>query len=1050
MNFIKFAVRRPIAASMFLLMAVFLGYYFYLKVPATLLPEFDLNFLFVRTSYPGVSSEDMARMVTEPAEGFIELVHGLKEMRSTTREGESIFNLQFRDSVDIDLARIETFEKIEAAELPEEVETFVFQFDPTAIPVIALDCFGGSDKQEILDYARNVLKLRIERVPGVGKVEFKGDRETEIRISIAEEELKRFGLTISDVWRAIISENLSPVGGRIREGKNELLVRTVGRITKVEDFRLLPISRPGEKPILLGNIAYVTETFAPSVFRYRFNSQAAVMLEVSRKPSANTLELCREIKTVIQEAEKENKKGIRTDIYMDASEMIEKVLDGLKGDLLIGLVVAAIVLIVFLLNVRSSLIVLATVPVCIMATFVPMYFLDINLNLLSMMGFALVSGMLVDNAIIILENIVRYVNKGYSAIHASEVGAEEVRGAVMTSTFTSMAVFVPIFFLGGQTSQIFRDLAFTAIFAIGSSLIVAFLVVPMLASKLLSGTHEQILENRGAKMLTSGLGLNRFGSLSTRLFVFISNWSQSRWWKRLLLIIVVIVFLVGGKMLQPPRDNAEMNDPDRLLVRVNTGGGTSIVRADGVIRDIETYLRENYPRVEDISAWANKGGGGLYVELHPEARYREKYPDQPFLTVEELKEKLSRDYHYLPDVKLSFQNESSASPQQQSFEVRIVGRHFEKLGQLVEKTKKVLYQIDEIYNVETDFDLPGEEIQVIVDHQKAADLGISPQDIAILLRQNLSGGLALTVPRDGNKIDVRVARPESETLDIEAIKNIQMTTVNGEYIPLDELIDISMTRTTPPLRRESGEFYTTLKVLYKSDLSMEELKDKLVNDDKTGLLDRQVMPSGYRYVWGGVVQQMEEQQNEMIIFAVTAIGLVFLIMASQFESLMQPLIVMFTLPLAYVGAIVGTFLMGIDMNEMAIMGTIVLLGIVVNDAIVLVDYVNLLRKKGMDRKEAIEEAVKVRIKPIFMTTLTTVGALLPLLFGMEEGAEYRKPMGAVVASGLLFATVLTLLFIPAVYSIIEDIKDIFGILWLRIRISSKNIASKLFKRPRNI
>ncbi|MFC1851457.1 efflux RND transporter permease subunit [candidate division CSSED10-310 bacterium] len=1043
MNAIRFAVQRPIAATMFLLMAVFLGYYFYLKVPATLLPEFDIKFLFIRAQYPGASSEDMARLVTEPLEGFLELIHGLREMRSTTVEGDVRFNLRFRDTVDIELARIEAFEKIEAANLPAGIETFVFQFDPTAIPIIALDCFGGTDLKSVLTFAKDDLKQGIERIPGVGKVELRGERDLEIRISIPESELLRYGFSLNNIWQTILSENISPVGGHLREGRQELLVRTVGRMTTPEDFRLLPLVRPDGPPVLLGKIAHISETFSPPSQLYRFNGQAAVMLEVSRKPSANTLELCREVKSAIEHAQKEEKTGIKTDIYMDASDMIEKVLSGIKFDLFIGLIVAAAILMIFLTNIRSSFIILTTVPVCILATFVPMYFMGINLNLLSLMGFALVSGMLIDNAIIILENVFRFLRKGQSALQAAESGPIEVRGAVAASTFTSMAVFVPIFFIGGQATQLFRDLAFTAIFALGSSLVVAFVLVPLMASKFLSGSAQGTVENRVVNAIVSKSGLNNLGSFCLTIFLRISQWSESRWWKRLLLIALVVAGLIAGMALKPPQDTAQMDNPNQFVIRVETGGGTSILRSDGIIRNIEDYLRKKFRRVEDLSAWSNKGGGGLFVELWDEREFQKRFPDQPFLKIEEIQEQLIRDYRWMPNLTLRIDRSNAANPQEESFQVKIIGRHFQELRLLAEKTKKAILALDDVYQVETDFDLPGEEVRVLIDHNRASDLGISPQDVSGAVRQNLSGGVAFAIPREGEKLDVRVTRPASEPLDLNSIGDLRIPQSPQHHISLNQIAQVVTTRTTPPLQREGGEFYTSLKVLYRSELSVEELKDKLMNDTKTGILDRILLPPGYRYSWGGMMRRMMEQQRDMTLFAVTAIVLVFLIMASQFESLLQPLIVMFTLPLAYVGSILGVWAVGIRMNEMAVIGTIILLGIVVNDGIVLVDYVNLLRRQGTDRAQAITDAVRVRIRPIFMTTLTTVGALLPLLFGMEEGADYRKPMAAVVSSGLMFATVLTLLFIPAVYSLIEDIKDIVGLLWLRVRMSSKNIYRKI-------
>lgn len=1020
MSLARLAMGRPIATTMALIGAVLAGVYCGQRLPTTLLPEMDFGFLMVTVELEGLAPADMSRQVGEPLEGFLSLLHGLERLDSRSGNGTQRMMMRFADDVDMDLVRIEAWEKISAADLPDEAEISVRHFNPGDIPVIAFDLYGGSDKMEIQRFARDVLKRRLERLPGVGAVELNGDRQTEIAVDVRDHDLVRTGLSLADIRNALVRETAVPVGGRLREGRQELLVRIAGRPSTPEALRSLPLPNRNGPPVVLGDVAEVSERLAPTERRYRFNGVAAVMLEVSRRPGSNTLEVCHQIKDELDAAIAAHGGGIKADIYQDASKEIERSLSGLGSDLLTGLVVAVFVLALFLASTRSAIIIVVTVPVCIAIAMVPIYLAGVGLNMVSLIGFLLVSGMLVDNSIIILENIFRLLRLGVSVNEAIVSGAEEMRGAVIASTLTSMAVFVPIFILGGREIGFMRDLAYTAMFALGASLLVAFALVPLMAGRLIGGSLGGQKSNRFLGYFIRFSGLGTLSRRFLEIFVALSVWAQTRWWKRLVLVVAVLVFVVVGVAVKPDRDVAGVGENEALRIRLNEKGGGSLERMDGLARDVEAYVRTLSPRVEDISAFASPGSGFLYVELLDRQELEERAPGATFTKLEDLQKEMLSAFGSLPGIDVRIGREGGREPRGKTLSVEIKSSTHESLESVAQATARQLRALPSVLQVETEFDQAGEELRVEVDHRRAADLGASPTQVAQAVRRGLAGAVTFPIARSGDTIDVRIDRAGVEKVGVGELATAPITLAGGSRFPLERLANFEMAASSPELSRREGEFTTEVRMVYDSETGLEDLQKQIMNDEQNGLLDYQVLPPGVRYSWGGRANRMFEQGQDQQLQIISALLLVFLIMAAQLESLLQPIIMMTSLPLALAGGAIGAKLAAVPMNEMAVMGMIVLVGIVVNNAIVLVDAINELRRQGVDRSEAITEAVRIRTRPILMTMLTTVGALVPLLFGIDESAEYRRPMAVVVASGLASSTILTLVFIPAIYSLFDD------------------------------
>ncbi len=1038
MSITELAIKKPVANLMLLLLLVFLGIMTYNKIETTLLPDFSFEFLFIYATLDNTPPRTMVSMVTQPIEEAVKMLPSTVNVRSRTGQNDTSIFIQLSSGTNVLVAKNTLEDNISRMNLPADTQFFVYHFDPQDIPILSINIGTGIDLEKTKYLVDNIIKPELERIPGVGRIDLQGGFDREIVIRLKKDSLEKHNITIGTVTAALFSENIQQKGGTIKSGSRETVVKVNSKLESLQDIENIVVKTfPNSKALLIKDIGYVSEDFENRDYIYKFNGKDAFLIDVLKKSSANTLEVSENVK--LKTAEFEKRFNLKLTYFNDASETIKSVLNTIKSDLLKGLFFACLVLLIFLRSFRSIFTIVIAIPICIIITFIPMYFTGVNINLISLLGFALVSGMLVDNSIIIMENIHRYRIMGHSPTQASMLAVLEVKRPIFASTLTTIAVFFPIFLIGGLASRIFEDLSFTAIFSLAASYFVAMSIVPMIIANF-------YLESRpepGFKII------NRiFDSLPFRLTgrLFKEGYEkgnlliQKKWYTRLLFIAFIIISLIAGFIYNSLRgESDDIVDQTYLRINVEAVQGTKMSEMERIVLAIESFLSKNVPEIKDVSSVSFTGRGRLYLILHKKDEFQSEFPGKPYRTVDDISRLVFDEFNGMPGIRIesSIRSHGRGGMDASKNIVSIEGKDIDYLRELSEKAVEALQGIESLYEVNPDYGIVGSEIVVHPNREKLESLGLSSQDIAMIILRELGSDIATEIFTDGVKKKIRLTVDYQQAKDIETLKNIKINMPNNIQVALEEFIDIGIEAQSPRIIRENSKFVSFIEFKVDKDIPMTKIMEDITNSKKTGILDRIILPPGYSFSWGGRMMAFQESMSDMYVFFIAGLILVFMIMSAEFESLFHPFVIIFTVPVAIFGGILSLNILGINFSENAAMGLVIIIGIVVNDAIILIDFINQERRRGKDRVDAIISAGLVRMRPIFMTTLTTVGAMLPLLFGFEEGSEYKRPMAGIIIGGLSFASFLTLFFIPALYSFFEDIVELLKFLMLRIKVSLK-------------
>lgn len=1036
MSITSLAIKKPIANLMLLLLLLFLGIMSYNKIETTLLPDITFEFLFVYATLDNSPPRTMVKILTEPLEEAIKLLPDTVNYRSITRYNNVMIFLELAPNTNVLVAKNTLEDNISRINLPSNSQFFVYHFNPQDIPIISIniDAKGNIEKTKYL--VDNIIKPELERIPGVGRIELQGGFDREIVIHLNRASLEIHNITVGEVTSALFAENIQQKGGMIKTGNQETIVKVNSKIETIEDIENIVIKTfLNRKALLIKDIAYVFEDFETKEYIYKFNGKEAYLIDILKKSNANTLEVSREIKEKISEFEK--RFGIDFTFFNDSSQTIKNVLNAITWDLLKGILFSCLVLLVFLRSFRSIFTIITAVPICIIITFIPMYFTGININLISLLGFALVSGMLVDNSIIIMENIHRYRTMGFSPEEASLSATMEVKKPIFASTLTTIAVFFPIFLVGGIASKIFQDLSFTAIFSLASSYFVAMSIVPMIIANFYLDARSE----PGFKLVNKVFDSAPFrmtGVFFKWLFTSGNLIIQKKWYTRFIFIALVIISLILGFVFSSLRgESDEIVDQTYLHINLESVEGTKITEIERVVLAVEDFIKSHIPEYKNISAVSRKGRGRIYLELYNRSAFTEKFPGIIYRSVDEISRLIFDEFSSIPDIKIESRTRSHGQRNMDGSRniLNIIGKDIDSLREISDKAVDALKTLDNLYEINPDYGIIGTEVLITPNREKLESIGMTAQDISFLISRELGGDIATEVFTEGIKKKVRLTVDRQQTKDMDTLKSITINLPGNIQVPLSDFIDISVEAEAPRIIRENSQFISSVEFKADKGTPMTKIMEDVTNRNKTGVLDRIILPPGYSFDWGGRISAFQESMNDMYIFFFAGLVLVFMIMAAEFESLFHPFVIMFTVPIAIFGGTLSLKILGMNFSENAAMGLIIIIGIVVNDAIILIDFINQERRRGKDRTDAIISAGLVRMRPIFMTTLTTIGAMLPLLFGLEEGSEFKRPMAGIIIGGLSFASFLTLFFIPALYSFFEDIIEVIKFIVLRVKVS---------------
>lgn len=1012
MKISDFSIKRPVFTIVTMFLVLILGGVSLTKIPLKLIPEINPPVAVVVTSYDGASPTEVVEKVTKPLEANLATLPGIKNIQSVSKEGSNLILLEFSWTTKIDNIQTEVLQRIDQTPIPDDANKPQFlKFDPAQFPIIQLSLKTDKNEATLRELA-DQLTTELKRVEGVASVNTTGTLIEDIRVQLDQKKLKKYQLSQSDIVEVIQSNNVSMPGDTIETDGHVLTTRIISMLHTTKEIQDLVVTIDpidGEK-IKLKDVANVTLMEQEKKEITRTNEQPSVLLNVLQETDANTAEVSKEFQKELDKLLKEEDyKGISADVLFDQGDFIQLAINNIGSSLIIGGLLAMIVLFFFLKNIRSPLIVGVAIPYSVIVTFVLMYFANFTLNIMTLGALALGIGMLVDNSIVVIENIYRHRAMGKDRKEAAKDGAKEVGSAITASTLTTVSVFLPVVFITGLLGELFTEFALTISFSLFASLFVALTVIPMMASRLLKapkGNDEA--RRRRSKPLN-------FLERSVR-------WSLRHRFVVLLLTFVLFVTGMFG-LTTVGTEFLPATDEGFFSIKVELENGSSLSETDKTIKKIEKRLSEEEEidfyvsligstQEDTFQGTGQTNNAELYVTMKPLSD-RER---SVFEFVDDVQEDLKKEAKKgNKTAELSFNVEASSGMNPQTLTFHMQDTNKKRLDENADKVYDALKDLDEVNELTTSEMEEIEEVHITVDRDKALKEGFVPAQIASVVNDVTRGVQATQITTDDSDVQSVIVEYDKDiTRNIDELKNLLMKKQDGSYIPLKDIANIEIGKGPLEVQRINQQASVQFTVKYAADVNLGEISNLV--DQKIADLN---LPAETEIHFSGDRELLEDSINDMVLAFLLAIVLVYIVMAAQFESFKYPFVIMFTVPLMVIGVAIALSLTRIPLSVSSIIGIIILAGIVVNNAIVIVDYMNQRKRDGMESLEAIVVSVKDRARPILMTALTTILGLIPLALGIGEGTEMNQPMAVAVIGGLISSTFLTIFVIPIVYSLFD-------------------------------
>lgn len=1067
MKLVDTAVARPVTMWMFTLGIMLFGLVAMGRLAVNLLPDLSYPTLTIRTEYQGAAPAEVEQLVSKPIEEAVGIVKGIRKVHSVSRAGRSDVIMEFEWGSDMDLAGLEVREKIDVLYLPLDVKKpLLLRFNPNLDPVVRL-ALSREEKNDLTPaqlvslrtFAEEDLRRRLESLPGVAAVRPDGGLTQEIQILIDNEKLSQLKLDISTINQRLKEQNINQAGGRLETGSNDYLVRTINQFASLDEIRNLYISKVGESQIRLSDIAEVRDAFVDRQSITYVHGKEAIEISIYKEGDANTVQVAKTVTTKLADLQKNLPAGYQLTLVYDQSTFIKQAIDEVKSAAFAGGILAMLVLYLFLRNVWTTLVISVSIPLSVIATFNLMYAQDISLNIMSLGGIALAIGMLVDNAIVVLENIARYKEQGMAPMEAAKKGASEVSMAITASTLTTVAVFFPLVFVEGVAGQLFKDQALTVTYALLASLLVALTLIPAMAARERTGSASASAAAAETSKLTIKpsrwylwpllpfhllylgvrflfLGLFTLLTILFRVvakalsFIFnpLLNLVQAflaaleSGYRAVLTAALKVKALVVAATIGITAliyslipglgfDVIPSMSQGEFYVEVQLPVGSAIERTDKVLKQLaavaslQPEIDRSYAQAgtgQQMTVDPNVGGshwGRLNIILKDSATkadeerliqlFRDTVSSMPALTA-----KIDRPELF-----------SFSTP----MEIELSGHDLNSLKATSDQLAKLLAANNRFTDIKSSLRSGQPELTLHFHHDRLSQLGLTAADVSKRVANYIGGEVAGQYSINDRKVDIRVRLAENFRNSEQQLSQIIINPNSERPLPLSAVADI---------KREIGPSEITRigqqrVALVSANLAYGDLEQGTIA--AKDVLAQLTLPYGVGATIVGQSEEMERSFNSLMMALLLAVFLVYLVMASQFENLLQPLLILFTVPLAGAGAVLGLWLTGTRVSVIVFIGLIMLAGIVVNNAIVLIDRINQLRAEGVALNDAIVQAGATRLRPVLMTTLTTVLGLLPMVLGSSDGAEIRSPMAITVIWGLSLSTLLTLVFIPVLY-----------------------------------
>lgn len=1005
MKIVDFSIRRPVTVTMvFVAIGVF-GWIAYQQLALNLLPEISYPTLTIRTRLEAAAPADVESLLSRPIENAVSVVDNVIRVSSVSKPEVSDVIVEFSWKTPMDFASLEVRERLDLVNLPVEADKpILLRYDPSTDPIMRISVTGSADLATIRYLCEEFIRADLESVGGVAAVRVTGGLEDEIFVELDEQLLSGLNLSIQELTQRLAQENINLTGGTLKEGEAKYLVRTLNEFQGVEEINEVVVAVRNGAPIRLKDIGRVYSGYKERQIITRLNGQESVEIAVFKAADANTVSVAAEVRRRLQELEQEyGEKRDRLDfeVVFDQSRFIQQSIDEVLQTALWGGLLAILFLFLFLRSLKSTLIIALSIPISVVATFFLMYSFQVSLNIMSLSGLALGIGMLVDNSIVVLESIYRYHSLGYGPREAANRGASEVGRAVVASTLTTICVFAPIVFVEGIAGQLFADQALTVTFSLLASLLVAIMLIPMLSSL---GTdrekepsqekaHPPFLLVRPYRWVLRGALRARPLALLVAVVLFAGSLS--------------LLFRLGAELI-PEISQGE------FLVDFQLPPGLPVEETSARLREVEREIAEleGVANFYTIVGSGNQTGvsaveerehiGQTLVILEPGLLH-----EREDRVIDQLRQRLqgipALEYRFSRPTLFSFKT---------PIEVIIQGYNLSALQFHAERLMEQLAQIPGLRDLKSSTEGGNPEVHIHFDRRRLASYGMTINQAASLIRNKVQGEIPTEFHEGDRKIDVRVRLREEDRRTVSHLQNMVLNVAGRGPIRLSSVADVSLEEGPSEIRRIGPQRAAVISGnLYGIDLQSAVSAIE-------GLLEQAQLPPDFTAYVGGQSEERAVAFQSMQFALLLAVFLVYLVMASQFESLLQPFVIMFSIPFAVIGVAVALFLTGQVLNVVVLIGSVILAGIVVNNSIVLIDFTNQLRRQGKSKFEAVQEACAVRVRPILMTTSTTVLGLIPMALSWGEGAELRFPLAVTIIGGLVVSTLLTLVLVPVLYALV--------------------------------
>lgn len=1022
----KFSLRRQITMLMFYAVVIGFSLFSFSQLKIDFFPDIQFPIAGVITNYSGVGPEDIENLVTRPIEEAVSSVKNIEKVSSQSFKGGSIVMLEFKYGINMNQAETDIRKNIDMIRdfLPQDAtEPIVFVFDPSMSPIYFLNLsseYLGS--AELRRLAEETIEPLLERVEGVASVQTQGGLQRQININLNPVKLASYGLAPNDVAQAVqFGSGLLP-GGTLETQSKSYNLRVFSEFRSLDQIRNTIVTIRGTEEVLVKDVAEVEDGFKENASEVRADYGEGVLVWVMKQSDANTVLTSRRIDEAIPGILNRLPQGTKLTKLWDQSDFIMLSINNLSSTAIYAFILAFIVIYIFLRNLRGSIIMGISIPLSVIVTFAVLYASNLTLNIISMAGLALAIGMLVDNSIVVLENIYRHRELGKNRMDAADYGATEVGMAITASTLTTIAVFVPVLFVPNITGQLFKDLVLTITFSLVVSLIVALTVVPMMSSNILK------VEKTNPK--------NFFGKFKQKisdLLTFITsnyekvlNWSIGH--KKTLLGIVTLLLVISlGLTPFMAGEFLPKSDQGFLNFLIESPSGTPIEGTRLYAYQVEDIIKEVVPQdaMESVAIfYGEREGIGAFgtTSSTVETIIKLKPKEQRTLTQKQIQDSLRKKLDDIPGVTYFFQEGATFSTEK-DIEVKIVGFDVDGAKAIANQLKDKFQKVDGFVDVSLNIKETTPELQIHLDKDVMNDLKLSAFGVAGNISTAMQGKVVSQFREKGDEYNVRIQYDKKFRNQKEMLENMQIALPHGDFVSLKQIAKISEEESTPTIFRENQSRYVSVGVA----LSGKDLSSAIEEVNK--IISETPIPSEYQVIIGGTAEDQQEAFFYLMLAFIAAILLVYMIMAAQFESLVDPLIIMFTVPLSVIGVFIFLFITGTSISVMALVGLVMLVGIAVNNGIVLVDYINQLKKQGLELIDAVKQGCAARLRPVLMTALTTILGMIPLALEFGSGSETWTPLARAVIGGLTTTTLLTLLVIPVMYIIFERMEERIKSFW---------------------